>query len=93
MKALPKDKQTLLAVLRRYHFVFFIVITVLILSVAILLLYGFVIKASGEGSTPINTTSLNFDQETIDQIQRLKTAEEPGNQLDLSGRRINPFSE
>lgn len=93
MKNLHGSKAILVAFIRRYHLVLFTVITVLLLSTGILLLSGIVGKASGADTPPQNSTSSSFDQETIDRIKNLKTSDQPSEPLDLSGRRINPFSE
>lgn len=92
MKDLHASKKPFLAFLKRYHLVIFVVIVVLLLSVAILLLNGIVSIASGTDA-PVQSTSSNFDQATIDRIKELKTSDQPSEPLDLSKGRINPFSE
>lgn len=93
MKDIHFNKQMLLGIIGRFHLVIFFVTTVLLLSIAVLLLSSIVNKASGLDSTPTNTASSNFDQSTIDRIDKLKTSDEPSQPLDLSKGRINPFSE
>ncbi len=93
MKDIHIDTKALLAFFRRYHFVLFTVVVVLILSVAVLLLNGIVYKASGEESSPLSGASTNFDEDTIDRLRQLKTSDQPSEPLDLSQGRINPFGE
>lgn len=93
MKNLPTSPKDLIALLYRFHLVLFTVITVIILSTAILLLYGIVIKAGGEDIIPTNINSFTFDQATIDQINNLRTSSEQSEPLNFSNGRINPFSE
>lgn len=93
MKNISFNQKALAAFVKRYHFVLFIVITVLILSVAVILLTGLAYKASGEDSLPQTETSTQFDQTTIDRIKQLKTSDQPSQPLDLSQGRINPFGE
>lgn len=92
MKDLRSSKKPFLAFLKRYHLVIFVVVIVLLLSVAVLLLNGIVGIASGIDSPTQNGNS-NFDQATIDRIKELKTSDQPSEPLDLSEGRINPFSE
>ncbi len=93
MKDLRINQKAILAFFRRYHFVLFIVLIVLILSVAVILLNTIVYKASGEDSVPQGGTTPAFDQATIDRMRQLKTSDQPSEPLDFSGRRINPFGE
>ena len=93
MKDMRFNKQKVVGFIARFHVVIFAIATVLLLSIAILLLTDIVNKASGIDSTPTNTTSSNFDEETMNRIDRLKTSDEPSQPLDLSQGRINPFSE
>lgn len=93
MKELPSNKKTFLAFIRRYHLVMFTVAVTLILSVSVLLLYSVVNKASGEDSTPQGGILSGFDQATIDEINQLKSSDQPSEPLDFSGGRINPFGE
>lgn len=93
MKNMQINKKAILSVIKRYHFVMFIVAMAIVLSVSVLLLYSVVYKASGEDSIPVDTISTNFDQATIDRVDQLRTSSEPSNPLDFSGRRVNPFSE
>ena len=93
MKELPKNKQSLLAFIRRFHLVLFTVVMTLILSVSVLLLYSVVNKASGEDSVPQGGLSTGFDQATIDEINQLKSSDQPSEPLDFSEGRINPFGE
>lgn len=92
MKDLRTSKKPLLTFLTRYNLVLFVVVTVALLSVAILLLNGVVGKASGNDTPPQSAPS-HFDQATIDRIKELKTSDQPSEPLNLSNRRINPFSE
>ena len=73
--------------------VIFIVMTVLLLSVVVVLLYRIVDQASGAHSSGIGNTSSNFDRETIDRIKQLKTSDQPSEPLDMSRGRIDPFNE
>ncbi len=93
MKEPQTTKKPFISIIKRYHLVLFIVVVALILSVAILLLYGVVNKASGENVSPEGNVSSNFDQATIDRIKQLKTSDESSDPLDLSRGRINPFIE
>ncbi len=93
MKELPKNKQSFLALIRRFHLVLFTVVMTLILSVSVLLLYSVVNKASGEDSVPQGGLSTSFDQATIDEVNQLKSSDQPSEPLDFSGGRINPFGE
>lgn len=93
MNDLHNSKKAIITFLNRFHLVIFVVVIVFILSIAILLLNGIVNTASGVDSTPQNTTSTKFDQETIDRIKQLKTSDQPSTPLDFSQGRINPFSE
>jgi hypothetical protein len=87
------NKKTFIHLIRRFHLVGFIVIVVLCLSVAVVLLYMVVDKASGIDSTAPGATATGFDQSTIDRIEQLKTPSEPRVPLDLSQGRISPFNE
>lgn len=93
LKDIRDIQNKVLPFVRRFNLVIFIVIVVIILSIAVLLLYGVVEKASGTDidNTPGDTSY--FDQETIDRLDKLKTSDQPSTPLDLSKGRINPFSE
>lgn len=93
MKDLLPNKIAPLSLVKRFHLVIFTVLMTLLLSFAILLLYSVVIKASGDNSIPQNSSLSSFDQATIDQVDNLKTSDEPSEPLDLSQGRINPFGE
>lgn len=93
MKDIGNIKKILIAFVKRYHLVVFVVTVVLLLSVAVLLLNTIVSKASGEDAVAPNGASSNFDQATIDRIKELKTSNQPSEPLDLSKGRINPFNE
>ena len=60
-------------ILHRYHFIIFVVVVFGSLSIATLFLYTTIIKSS---EIAPSTTSSTFDQETIDKVNELKTAEE-----------------
>lgn len=79
--------------IRRFNLVIFIVIVVLVLSVNVVMLYGVVEKASGTDLDGTAGGGAQFDQETIDRLEKLKTSDQPSTPLDLSKGRINPFSE
>ena len=87
------NPKAIVAFFRRFHMVIFIVLNVIILSVAVVLLYGIVDKASGADSSPTGGVSTSFDQATIDRINELRTLEEPSQPLNLSQGRISPFNE
>lgn len=88
------NHKSALSLFKRYNLVIFIAIIALALSVATLVLYSVVNKASGENSTPDSSLApSSFDQETIDRINRLKTPDQPSDPLDFSQGRINPFYE
>lgn len=93
MKDLKSNQQALQTFLNRFHLVIFIVAVMLSLSIAVILLYGIVGKASGADSTVVGTNSSNFDKATIDRIEQLRTIDQPSTPLDLPEGRINPFSE
>lgn len=93
MNNLQSSQQAFFNFLNRFHLVIFIVAVMLSLSIAVILLYGIVGKASGIDSTAIGANSNKFDQNVIDRIEQLKTVNEPSTPLDFSGGRINPFSE
>lgn len=93
MKNTRNSQQAIYDFLNRFHLVIFIVVVMLSLSVAVILLYGIVGKASGADSTAISGASNKFDQDTINRIEQLKTSNEPTAPLEFSGGRINPFSE
>jgi hypothetical protein len=92
MKDIKSSQKPIIAFFQRFHLVIFTVVTVLILSTAILILSGIVNKASGIDSTG-QTMVTNFDEDTINRINELKTSSEPSTPLDFSQGRINPFSE
>jgi len=93
MKDINKYQQTLLAFLRRYNLVIFIVVVFLLLTVAVLILSNVAAKAGGTDVPPQSGVSTSFDQETIDRIEKLKTSDQPSDPLNLSQGRIDPFSE
>ncbi len=86
-------KKMIINFLHRFHLVIFVIIILGGLAIVVLLLNGIIIK-SGEsnGYTP-DTSNGSFDQSTIKRIDELKTRDQAGNQLDLSGGRTNPFVE
>ena len=93
MKDMHFSSKTISNFLNRFHLVLFIVVVMLSLSVAVILLYSIVGKASGAESTALNGNGNAFDQATIDRIEQLKTSDQPSTPLDFSKGRINPFNE
>lgn len=83
----------IVARLRRFHMVIFIVGVVTGLAIAVLLLDGIALKSSGTTASSTDSTKTSFDQSTIDRIKQLKTSSDPSTPLDLSKGRISPFSE
>jgi hypothetical protein len=61
-------------------------------AVVIFLLNGIVIQSGASTDYDPNSTSASFDQATIERIEELKTRDQSGDNLDLSGR-VNPFVE
>lgn len=85
-------KKGMLAFLHRFHLVIFVVVVLGGLAVVVLLLNDIIITSSeNNGYTP-QTNNATFDQSTIKRIDDLKTRDQAGTQLDLSGR-SNPFVE
>ncbi len=92
MKNLQINPKVFLRFLTRFNLVIFVVLVVLSLSAAVILLYGIVGQAS-TASPSSNPNTANFDQDTINRIEKLKTSTEPSEPLSLPQGRINPFVE
>jgi hypothetical protein len=85
----------LLSFIRRFHITLFVVIVTGSLAGAILVLNSIQLEASTPPTdyTP-QITNTTFDQETIDRIKQLSTAEEYNAAFSLpQGVRTNPFIE
>lgn len=93
IKDIRDIQNKIVPLIRRFNLVIFIVIVVLVLSVNVVMLYGVVEKASGTDLDDTAGGGAQFDQETINRLEKLKTSDQPSTPLDLSKGRINPFSE
>ena len=71
----------------RYHVVIFTIFVLGGLSVATYMLYN----ATTTTSSSTGNATMNFDQDTIDRIKQLRSAEEKVAPLTLPSGRTNPF--
>lgn len=77
--------------LHRFHAVLFVIVALGGLAFVIFSLYSTIVRASD--STGMTTdTPIVFDQQTIDELDRLHRASNPSS-VKLPGGRINPFVE
>ena len=79
------------AFLKRYHIVLFVLIVAGSLAVALFTLMQSVQPSSDQ--PPVTTSSLRFDQSTIDAIDQLGTRDDTRGKLNLPSGRVNPLSE
>jgi len=91
--SLKTIKKSLYIFLHRFHVVLFVIVILGGLVIAIFLLNETVVTSGESGDYTPATNSTSFDQATIKRIEELKTSNQGGGNLDLSGRRINPFVE
>jgi hypothetical protein len=91
--SLSAIKQPLVTFLHRFHLMIFVIVVLNGLTVVIFLLNSSIIKSSDSSGYTPNTDNATFDQATIKRIEELKTRDQAGNDLDLSGGRTNPFVE
>ena len=92
MSSLNSTFKPLTNLLHRYHFVVFVVVAIGGVAVTFYLLYT-VFMSSFPGDNQADASSSTFDAATIDRINKRKTPNEPATPPDLSGRRLNPFTE
>lgn len=85
-------KKALVRFLHRFHLTLFVVIVLGGVIVVVALLNSVVVRSGETAGYAPKTTSDTFDQATIDKIDALKTRDQNGGQLNLSGR-TNPFVE
>ena len=85
--------QPIIGTLRRFNFTLFIVIVVGGLVAAVFILNNILVDSSNpEGHTSTLATA-NFDQVTVDQLNKLWTSNSNSINLSLPSGRINPFQE
>lgn len=81
--------------LTRYHMIIFTVVVLGGLVVCMFLINAIIAQTGGENSANListGATSASFDQQTIDRIKQLHTADDTTkSNLDLSSGRVNPF--
>ena len=93
MKSISFNKSAVTSFFHRFHLVIFIAILALGLMVVVILLTRVVSKADKPASNISTETTSNFDQDTIDRINKLKTSADPVEPLDFSNGRVDPFNE
>ncbi|HEX7483869.1 MAG TPA: hypothetical protein VF281_01825 [Candidatus Saccharimonadales bacterium] len=81
-------------ILHRYHLILFAVVILGGLVIVVLSLNNIIISSSQAGSdyTPAGTT-FQFDEDTMKQVDNLKSRDQAADTLDLSKGRSNPFVE
>lgn len=90
LDAIPK---ALSSIFRRYHVVLFAMTVVIGVGVEVIMLNN-LISRSSTPEEPTATTTVRFDQETIDRINRLSTSDQnESTPLQLGEGRVNPFAE
>jgi len=92
--SLTSIKNSLSALLHRYHFIIFIVTIIGGVTAFVFLLNTIVIKSEASSSDTKTTMSTSFDQKTIDEINLYKGRDTKSNGINFSGnKRTNPFQE
>lgn len=86
-------KKVLVNFLHRFHLTIFVVVVLGGVIVAVGLLNSIVIRSGDTAGYTPKTTSDSFDEATITRIDELKTRDQNGGNLNLSGGRTNPFVE
>lgn len=82
-------QKTIARFFQRYHYVVFFVFIASSLSIAVLIINATVLSDPNDGYAG-QTTTTNFDQETITKIEQLPVPGQDTKKLEFSGR-SNPF--
>lgn len=91
--SLQSIKAPVVAFLHRFHVVLFVVVTIGGLAVAILLLNTIIASSSESNGYTSTSNNASFDQQTIDQINKLKAINDGTSQTLPQTGRTNPFVE
>lgn len=87
-------KKTIVHVLHRFHIMIFAIVVLGGMIAATLVLNSIIAKSTQTGDYTPSAANVNFDQDTIDRINQLKTRSESANAgLNLPAGRTNPFVE